>query len=136
MISDHFRLALDKLQLTLKGWDKLQISLWGRIQTRKMVITPKLNYLLSMLPPGVPGTLDKMFRQCIWAWKRQRMKRTKLQAKTQYGGLRLPNMSLYQKEFIGAQIVYLLSQIHVGRFRGRNECPIQGNTWEYLASFT
>ena len=96
-----------------------------------MVIAPKLNYLLSILPPGVPRnifkTLDKMFRQRIWAWKRERMQRTKLQAKTQCGGLRLPNMSLYQKAFMGVQIVSLLSQIDVGRFRGRNECPIQGS---------
>ena len=48
MTSDHFGLALDKIQLTLKGWDKLQISLWGRIQTRKTVIAPKLKYLLGL----------------------------------------------------------------------------------------
>lgn len=43
MISDNFGPVLDKIQLTLKGWDKLQISLWGRMQTIKTVIAPKLN---------------------------------------------------------------------------------------------
>ena len=51
---------------------------WGRIQAIKMVIAPKLNYLLSMLRLGVPGTtlqiIDKMFSQFIWAGKRPRMK--------------------------------------------------------------
>ncbi len=37
------------------------------------------------------------------------MKITRLQAKVEYGGLRLPNMRLYQEAFIGAQITSLLS---------------------------
>lgn len=75
MIADHFGPALNKIQLLLKGWDKLQISLWRRIQEIKMVIAPKLNYLLNMLPlnmlplnmpVNIFRTIDNMFSQFIW----------------------------------------------------------------------
>ena len=113
MMPDNFDPVLNKIQLILKGWDKLLISLWGRIQAIKMVIAPKLNYLLSMLPLAVPGTtfktIDKMLSQFIWAGKRPRMKLTRLQAKKECGGMRLPNMKLYQEAFAGAQIASLFS---------------------------
>lgn len=57
IIHDNFTPVLNKIHLLLKGWDKLQISLWGRVQAVKMVIAPKLNYLLSMLPLSVPPTI-------------------------------------------------------------------------------
>lgn len=99
MISDNFDPVLNKIKLLLNGGDKLQISLWGRVQAIKTVIAPRLNYLLSMLPLSVPvtifQTIDEMFSQFIWAGKRTRMKLTRLQAKVECGGLKLPNMRLY-----------------------------------------
>ncbi len=50
-----------------------------------------------------------MFNQFICAGKRARMKLTRLQVKVKHGGLRLPNLSLYQGAFVGARIVSLLS---------------------------
>ena len=85
MISDHSGHALAKIQLIHKGWGELQISLWGRIQTIKMVIVPKLNFPLNIFPIGVLGTIfqtiDKMLSQFIWSGKRLMMKLTKLQTK-------------------------------------------------------
>lgn len=49
------------------------------------------------------------------------MKLTRLQAKRQYGGIRLLNMRIYQGAFMRATIVSLLSSTddrHVGRYRG------------------
>lgn len=98
-ISDHFSPALDKIHLLVKSWDKLQISIWGRVQTIKMVIAPKLSYLLNMIPLSVPmsifRSIDKMLGQFIWAVNRARLKLTRQQAKRECGGLRLPNMRLY-----------------------------------------
>ncbi len=54
MIPDNFHPVLNKIEILLKGWDKVQISLWGRIQAIKMGVAPKLNYLLSKLPLSVP----------------------------------------------------------------------------------
>lgn len=39
----------------------------------------------------------------IWAGKRARMKQARLQAKTDKGGLKLPDMQLCQEAFITAQ---------------------------------
>lgn len=113
VIRDNFEPTINKISLLLQGWDKLQISLWGRAQAVKMIITPKLNYLFNLLPLTVPQsmfkTIDKMVSNFIWAGKRPRMTLKKLQAKTEYGGLRLPNMQLYKEAFTSAQIITLLS---------------------------
>lgn len=79
----------------------------------KMVISPKLNYLFSMLPISVPDaifkTLDTMISQFIWAGKKARMKLKRLQAEKDCEGLRLPNLRLYQEAFTGTHIASLLS---------------------------
>ena len=114
MIKDNFDPLLEKIKLLFKSWDKLLISLWGRVQIIKMVITPKLLYPISMLPLNIPvsifKSIDKMFSEFIWAGKRARMKLCRLQATTRKGGLRLPNIKLYQEAFLVAQIVSLLSE--------------------------
>uniref|UniRef100_A0A3B5QC12 C1q domain-containing protein n=1 Tax=Xiphophorus maculatus TaxID=8083 RepID=A0A3B5QC12_XIPMA len=103
IILDNFEPVINKISLLLKGWDKLQISLWGRVQAIKMIITPKLNYLFSLLPLKTPHsifkTLDKMINNFIWEGKKPKMSVLKLQTKVEYGGLRLPNMQLYQEAF-------------------------------------
>lgn len=79
MILDNFSPVSDKIELLFKGWDKLQISLWGRIQAIKMVIAPKLNYLSSIKHTTDHFQCHIMFVQFIWAGKRIRMKTTSLQ---------------------------------------------------------
>lgn len=71
IISENFDPVLNKIHLLLKGWNKLQLSSWERVQVIKMVISPKLNNLFSMLPISVPHTtfktLHTMISQFIWA---------------------------------------------------------------------
>uniref|UniRef100_A0A671TVA8 Reverse transcriptase domain-containing protein n=1 Tax=Sparus aurata TaxID=8175 RepID=A0A671TVA8_SPAAU len=111
MIKDNFDPLLQKIQLLFKAWDKLLISLWGRVQVIKMMVAPKLIYPLSMLPLNIPisifKSIDKMFSEFIWAEKRARMRLARLQATVHNGGLRLPNMQLYQEAFLTAQICLL-----------------------------
>ena len=107
MISENLDPLLNKIELHFKSWDKLQISLWGRIQVIKMVIAPKLNYVVNMLPLSIPVytfiSKDKMITEFIWAGKKARMNLARLQAKPEKGGLKLPNMQLYQEAFVAAQ---------------------------------
>lgn len=116
MISENLDPLLNKIQLQYKSWDKLQTSLWGRIQVIKMVLAPKLNYIVSMLPPSISvytfKSIDKMITEFVWACKKARMKITvRLQAKTEKGGLKLPNMQLYQEAFVAAQIGSLYGEL-------------------------
>uniref|UniRef100_A0A3B5L672 Reverse transcriptase domain-containing protein n=1 Tax=Xiphophorus couchianus TaxID=32473 RepID=A0A3B5L672_9TELE len=95
---------------------ELQISLWGRVHAIKMIITPKLNYLFNLLPLKIPHpifkTLDKMINNFIWEGEKPKMSVLKLQTKIEYGGLRLPDMKLYQEAFINAQITSLMLNNH------------------------
>lgn len=59
MVADHFYSVVHKTDLFRKGWDKLQISLWGRVKAIKMVIAPKFNFLFSSLPVAVPESTFK-----------------------------------------------------------------------------
>jgi hypothetical protein len=66
MISENLDPQLNKIQLQFQSWDKIQISLWGRIQVIKMVIAPKLSCIISMLTLSIPvytfKSIDKMIR--------------------------------------------------------------------------
>lgn len=73
-----------------------------------MIFAPKLIYPLSMLPLNIPlsifKSIDKMFSVFLRAGKRTRMRLARLQATACNGGLRLPNMQLYQEAFLMAPI--------------------------------
>lgn len=42
--------TLEKIKTLLDAWSPRFITWWGRIETIKMMISPLVNYLLSMLP--------------------------------------------------------------------------------------
>lgn len=64
---DNFHPLLQKIQLLFECWDKLLISLWGRVHVIKMVVAPKLIYPICMLPLNIPVNIfkstDKMFSE-------------------------------------------------------------------------
>lgn len=114
MISENHDPLMNKIQLQFKSWDKIHISLWGRIQVIKMVIAPKLNFVISMLPLSIPvytfKSIDNIITEFVWASNRARMKLARLQEMTEKGGLKLPNMQLYQEAFFAAQIDSLFTE--------------------------
>lgn len=114
IVPNNFDPVLNNIQHLIKGWDKLQLSLWGRVQAIKMVIVPKLNYLFNMLPLNIPKTifkaLDKTIKQFIWAGKKPGMNLKKMQKKKEYGGLGVPNFKTYKESFTCAQIISILDE--------------------------
>ncbi len=78
----------------------MNISLYiGRINLVKMIITPKINYILYMLPLTFPPNLLKLYitvtEGYVWAGKKPSFNHTKLYAAKENGGLALSKVDWY-----------------------------------------
>lgn len=109
--------VIQKTQILLENWDKLCISLLGRINLVKMILTPKINYITSMLPLKFPSSLLKTYNSIIekfiWAGKNPMFNRAKLYAAKDKGGLALSRIDWYHLSFSLSQ----LSKIHLPPIR-------------------
>lgn len=87
----------------------LPISLLGRINTIKLNVLPRLNYLFQNLPcyltPVVFQSLNSSISRYIWNNKHQRVGFSKLTKPKELGGLSLPNLQFY---YWSAQLVKLV----------------------------
>lgn len=95
----HYGKLIDQIQKDFQRWEILPLSFFGRIETVRMNILPRLLYLFSSLPMWIPATNFKNFRKMIsnfiWQKKKPRIKFTQLTSCKAYGGLNLPNLNLY-----------------------------------------
>ena len=105
--------VIQETQILLQNWDKLCISLIGRLNLAKMILTPKMNYITSMLPLHLPSSLIKtynaMIEMFIWAGKKTMFNQTKLYAAKDNEGLALSQIDWYHFSFSLSQ----LSKIHL-----------------------
>uniref|UniRef100_A0A3P8Q9Z3 Reverse transcriptase domain-containing protein n=1 Tax=Astatotilapia calliptera TaxID=8154 RepID=A0A3P8Q9Z3_ASTCA len=85
--------VIQNIRSLLQNWVKINLSLLGRINLVKMIIAPKLQYFLHMLPIAVPHNLLKLYNTCVegfvWAGKKPLFNRSKLYAAKESGGLAL-----------------------------------------------
>lgn len=93
-------------------WDILPLSLFGRIETIRMNVLPRLLFLFQALPIRVPISsfkmLNKLISQFIWQHKRSRVKLKILNLAKNKGGLALPNLKFY---YWAAQLVAIVTWI-------------------------
>ena len=105
--------VIQKTQILLQNWDKLYISLVGRLNLVKMILSSKINYITSMLPLHLPSSLLKtyngMTEKFIWAGKKPMFNRTKLYAAKDKGELALSRIDWYHLALSLSQ----LSKIHL-----------------------
>lgn len=94
---------LAKIKNSLEKWKTLNLTLWGKINTVKMVIAPQFNYLSMMLPLSIPGEFftqyNRMIKDYLWNGKRAKINLQKLYMTRSEGGLSLPNVELYNIAF-------------------------------------
>uniref|UniRef100_A0A803KF69 Reverse transcriptase domain-containing protein n=1 Tax=Xenopus tropicalis TaxID=8364 RepID=A0A803KF69_XENTR len=99
---------IDSLSLALKNWEKLPLSLWGRVNIIKMIYLPKLLYILHNTPYAIPRAvfkkLNTIMNPFIWANKPPRISWEKLTSPIGKGGLGLPHFYFY---YLTSQIYYL-----------------------------
>lgn len=86
--------VIQTIQPVLQNWAKINMSLLlGRINLVKMIVTPKINYILHMLPLHFPPNLLKLYNTVVesyvWAGKKASFNRTKLYAAKESGELAL-----------------------------------------------
>lgn len=62
---------LQKIKLNLDKWEKLKLSLWGKINVIKMVVAPQFNYVSMMLPVCITPQLYKLSKT-FYGTKRDR----------------------------------------------------------------
>ncbi len=100
---------LQKMKNNLERWKIINLTLWGKINTIKMVITPQFNYISMMLPVIIPsGTYkqyNQMVRDYLWNGKKLRINIKKLCTTRENGGLALPNVEIQNLAFEMAKLV-------------------------------
>lgn len=87
------------LESTLLNWDKLGLFLLGKIIILKMMVVPRINYILYQLPIPLPCFLFKKYivivNTFLGGGKRPCLNRTKMHAAMENKGLNLPRLDHY-----------------------------------------
>ena len=103
MVQANFNPLLQRIKDNLDKWKLINLSLWGKVNTIKMMVASQVNYISMMVPLTVPDSFFKQYNQIIreflWNGKKPRMKLEKLYTTRNKGGLALPNVELYRTAF-------------------------------------
>ena len=99
---------IKKIEDDYKQWNKVPLTLIGRIATVKNKTLPQINYLFSMLPTTPTDNwlkkLDSLTTHFYWKDKKPRIALSTLQNSKHLGGLEAPNFMHY---FLPNQLQYL-----------------------------
>lgn len=103
IITTNMEKLLNKIKANLEKWDKLNLTLWGKVNAIKMVIAPQINYLTGMIALCIPSQLllryNNMIKCFLCGTKKPRITLDKLYQPKKDGGLSLPNISYYSNSF-------------------------------------
>uniref|UniRef100_A0A3Q3FN93 Reverse transcriptase domain-containing protein n=1 Tax=Labrus bergylta TaxID=56723 RepID=A0A3Q3FN93_9LABR len=98
-VSFNFRNLITNIKHDLERWKSLPLTIWGRIDTLRMNVLPRITYLIVALPLSVDRGLfkeiNKLFHNFIWRDKTPRVSRKKLYIDRKSGGLGLPDVYNY-----------------------------------------
>ncbi|KAM7369499.1 hypothetical protein PAMP_000739 [Pampus punctatissimus] len=99
LFSSNYDRLIKEIKKDLNRWDMLPLSFFGRIESVRMNILPRLLFLFQSLPILVPQSvfklLEKLISKFIWQNQRPRIRLKVLMAAKERGGLNLPNLKFY-----------------------------------------
>lgn len=103
LLEDLFRVnynsIIQNISKDMDRWSALPLSMFGRVESVRMNVLPRLLYPFQMLPIDIPKStfdkLDKLIARFIWQNKRPRIRLKTLQLLKSGGGLKLPNLQYY-----------------------------------------
>uniref|UniRef100_A0AAY5KQL8 Reverse transcriptase domain-containing protein n=1 Tax=Esox lucius TaxID=8010 RepID=A0AAY5KQL8_ESOLU len=108
LYTSNFLTLKNTLKHNLNNYRDLKLNLIGRINLVKMMWLSKFIFLFQCIPLTPPKTffkeINSIITSFIWAGKTPRIKRNLLFCSKREGGLKLPNIELYQ---IAAQMFYI-----------------------------
>lgn len=97
--TENYGRVVSWLEVKIKHWKPLPLSLIGRVDVTKMVMLPKLLYLFVNLPIPLPQYFFKRLRslmiEFIWAGKQPRVQWVVLTLPLDQGGMAAPDFTLY-----------------------------------------
>lgn len=100
---------LRKIKMNLDKWEKLKLTLWGKINVIKMVVAPQFNYVSMMLPVDISPQLfkqfDRIIKDFLWDRKKPRINIKKMCSPRDMGGMALPNVRLYNLSFEMSRLI-------------------------------
>lgn len=109
IMADNMGKMLIKIKTNLDKWSKLNLTLWGKVNTVKMVIAPLINYYTRMLPMCIPRPIlisyNNMIKHFLWNGGRPRININRLCQPKKEGGLALPNVEYYSISFEMSSLV-------------------------------
>ncbi len=98
LLSSNHNKLIKEIKKDLNIWDLLPLWLFGRIESVRMNILPRLLFLLQSLPVLVPPStfklLEKRISKCIWQNRRLIIRLKILISTKEKGGLCVPNLKL------------------------------------------
>ena len=84
-------------------WEKLELTLWGKMNVIKMVVAPQFNYVSMMfsvdISPWLFKQFDRIIKEFLWDRKRLRINIKKMCSPRDMGGMALPSVRVYNLSF-------------------------------------
>ena len=101
--ADYISLNIEPLFNLIKSrtqvWARLPLGVWGRINIVKMILLPKILYILWHTPVYLPlklfKSMEAILRTFIWGTNRHKLAWRVLKNPTDLGGTALPDLNLY-----------------------------------------
>lgn len=99
LYDQNFLPALSKIQTDLKEWATLNVSWFGRSALIKMIVLPRLLYLMQTIPIHLPPAFFHSYKKActsfIWRGSPPRIKYSRLTFSKTKGGIALPDLYQY-----------------------------------------
>lgn len=99
MVKMNLGPLLEKIKIDFGRWSKIHLSLWGKINSIKMMTAPVIFYFLNNIPIYIPDSffkeLDSAILDFLWGSSHHRLSLKKLQTSAERGGFSLPNFKWY-----------------------------------------
>lgn len=113
--ADYISLNIEPLftlvRVKIRIWARLPLGIWGRINLIKMVLLPKILYVLWHTPIYLKlkyfKSLEALLKPFVWGTNRHKLAWQALKNPTDMGSMALPDFNLYYMAFQLSQLFHI-----------------------------